>query len=80
MYENYISWIQILLDELVLNGTTKMKLAMLALLYRQVFAKNSIVNLHAVKSVSYVNRGISFINMDILRISGCIKSLLFVFF
>ena len=31
-YENYISWIQILLDELMSNGRAKMKVAMLTFL------------------------------------------------
>ena len=42
IYENYISWIQSLLDELILNGTAKTKLAMLAFLYCEGIVKNSI--------------------------------------
>ena len=42
IHENYISWIQSLLDDLILNGTAKTKLAMLALLHCGVFVKNSI--------------------------------------
>ena len=41
IYENYISWIQSLLDELVLKGRAKTKLAMLALLHGRMFVKNS---------------------------------------
>ena len=41
VYENYISRIQISLDELILNDTAKTKSAMLAFLYCREFVKNS---------------------------------------
>ena len=41
--ENYISGIEILLDEFIFNGTAETKLAMLAFLYcREFVKKNSI--------------------------------------
>ena len=42
IYENGISWIQILLEELILNGTAKTKSRMLTFLYCGEFVKTSI--------------------------------------
>ena len=41
LYENHISWVQILLNELIFNGTDKTTLAMLTFLYYGEFVKNS---------------------------------------
>ena len=68
MYEIYISWIQILLDELVLSGTAKTKLSMLAILYCREFVKktlfNTIPSFHLAKSQPAILRHDYFFNIQ----------------